>query len=126
MAEPTVTPATGTTRETAPKPAKRSSVFGSLFSKKDNLSPTRERKEKEIMPAVPAKDIESAPVSESAPQLEDNMSPSSAQPAEAVAAPTASPTAPTTTPAESKGGIFGFMKQKEPQQQVSDTIIFRC
>ena len=85
-AEPAVaetTPAS-TTRETAPKPNKRGSIFGSIFGKKD--APTLASAE--TPPAVPAKDDQSA-VSSTAPQL-DNP----------VTSPTAETTAATTeTPA---------------------------
>lgn len=106
-----------TMRETAPRPAKRGSMFGSFFNKRDNASPTRERKEKDIAPAVPNKDVEPAPVSATAPQLEDPMSTSSSQPAE-TAAPASTTIPSVTTPSsESKGGIFGFMRQKDAQHQ---------
>ena len=115
-------PSSGTARETAPKPAKRSSVFGSLFSKRENASPTRERKEKETMPVVATKDSEPISVAEQAPQLDGLANKSSAQPAEEIATPSASAASPTAALSESKGGIFGFMKQKEVQNQVSKDI----
>ena len=110
-------------RDNAPKPSKRNSIFGSFFGKKDVTSPTKE----EAAPSVPAKDVEPTVVSATAPQLEDPVH-TAAQPTE---------TAPTTThrldtthastpatkhngsPSATKGGIFGFMKQKDAQHEVS-------
>ncbi|KAI9698930.1 MAG: hypothetical protein M1836_003119 [Candelina mexicana] len=43
--------------ETTPKPAKRNSLFGSLFQKKDVRSPVEDKPERETAPAVPAKDV---------------------------------------------------------------------
>ncbi|KAI9747807.1 MAG: hypothetical protein M1835_001968 [Candelina submexicana] len=43
--------------ETAPKPAKRNSLFGGLFQKKDVRSPVEENSERETAPVVPAKDV---------------------------------------------------------------------
>lgn len=56
--------ATSTEAAVAPRPTKRGSMFGSIFGKN---SPTTERKEKDVVPSVPAKDTEAAPV---APQLD--------------------------------------------------------
>ena len=65
------TPVEATTaRDLAPKPNKRNSVFGSFFNKRDNASPTRERKDKDALIA-PVKDNEPAPLSATAPQLDD-------------------------------------------------------
>ena len=75
---------TGTTRETAPKPNKRNSLFGGLFGKKDAASPTPT----ETNPAV-AKD-EPSTVSSSAPQLDNPVTEPTA---------TAAPTVDTTTEA---------------------------
>lgn len=112
-----------TIRETAPRPVKRGSMFGGFFNKRDNASPTRERKEKDIAPTAPSKDVGPAPISATAPQLEDPISTSSTHPAEPTAP--ASTTIPdmTAPSSESKGGIFGFMRQKETQHQVSDTVL---
>ncbi|KAI9722318.1 MAG: hypothetical protein M1812_001790 [Candelaria pacifica] len=52
-----VTSARETTVETAPKPTKRNSLFGGLFQKKDVASPAEEKSERDIAPAVPAKDV---------------------------------------------------------------------
>ena len=103
-------------RETMLKSTKRGSVFGSFFNRKDSSLPT-ERKEKELAPAVPSKDSEPTPVSSTAPQLEDPMKTSTVEPVEASAP--ASMASPIATSPENKGGIFGFMKQKEAQHQVS-------
>lgn len=53
-------------RETAPKPNKRGSIFGSIFGKKDAPTPAS----LETPPTVPAKDDQSA-VSSTAPQLDN-------------------------------------------------------
>jgi len=115
-----VTPA----RETAPRPAKRNSIFGSFFGKKDVTSPTKE----DVAPVVPVKDAEPMGVSATAPQLEDPVNTAS-QPTETVPATTmgkldtTAASTPATkqnvSPSASKGGIFGFMKQKEVQLEVS-------
>ena len=109
--------------ETAPKPSKRNSVFGGLFNKKDVTNPPAEPVEKGA-PAVPAKDNETVPVSKDAPQLDTPVDTTS--PAEAATAPeaTKSATSPiSTNPSEQKGGIFGFMKQKEVQHDVRTSMI---
>lgn len=79
-------------RETAPKPNKRGSIFGSIFGKKDAPTPAS----LETPPTVPAKDDQSA-VSSTAPQL-DNPVPTST--AETTAATTETPvtTAEATVP----------------------------
>lgn len=115
-----VTPA----REAAPRPAKRNSIFGSFFGKKDVTSPTKE----DVAPVVPVKDAEPLAVSATAPQLEDPVNTAS-QPTETVPATkmgkldTTAVSTPATkqnvSPSATKGGIFGFMKQKEVQHEVS-------
>ena len=112
-----------TMRETVPRPSKRGSMFGSFFNKRDNASPTRERKEKDIAPAVPSKDVEPTPISATAPHLEDPMSTSSPGPAEPAAPASATIPSVTTPSTEMKGGIFGFMRQKEAQHQVRNTAL---
>ncbi|MCJ1403291.1 hypothetical protein MMC11_006514 [Xylographa trunciseda] len=112
-------PSPAIAHEVAPKPIKRGSVFGSLFGKKDGVSPSLERKEKDVVPAVPAKDSETAPLAATAPQLDPVTT--SASPVEAANAEpeiaAASPTTKVTSPSEVKGGIFGFLKQKEAQKE---------
>ena len=139
-AEPTVAPAPGETpvaaasaaRETAPRPSKRNSIFGSFFGKKDAMSPTKE----EAAPVVPAKDAESTAIPADAPQLENPVAaapqPTETAPAAAMgkldtAASPAPPTKQNVSPSASKGGIFSFMKQKEVQQEVSRELrIYQC
>ena len=89
-AEPTVAE---TTREAAPKPNKRNSIFGSIFGKKDAVTPTST----EATTAVPVKDAQST-LSSTAPQLE---TPVTSPTAETTATTTETPatTAETTTPA---------------------------
>ena len=123
--------------------SKRGSVFGSVpfFGKKKDETP---KKEEEAPPAVPAKDTTTKPVSDTAPQLESPVKPEDATPPAApaienkdttketseaaVPAATAVPAAsaktkdsekPERKSSESKGGLFGFLKQKEAQHEVS-------
>ncbi|MCJ1475595.1 hypothetical protein MMC13_004258 [Lambiella insularis] len=107
------------TPEIAPKPAKRASVFGNLFGKKDGVSPTIERKEKEIVPAVPAKNTEPVPVTTSVPQVEPVSTSTPAVEPMSTEQETAAviPAAKAGSPSESKGGMFGFLKQKEVQRE---------
>ena len=125
VAEPVI-PAEGDAgnagRETMLKSSKRGSVFGSFFNRKDSSLPT-ERKEKDQAPIVPTKDNEPTSVSATAPQLEDPMKTSTTEPTEATA-PTSTASVTATSP-ENKGGIFGFMKQKEAQHLVG-FITFPC
>ena len=113
-------------RDNAPKPSKRNSIFGSFFGKKDVTSPTKE----EAAPIVPAKDVEPTAVSATAPQLEDPVS-TTTRPTETVPTTTAGKldttvastpaTKQNVSPSATKGGIFGFMKQKEAQHEVSES-----
>ena len=123
---------------------KRGSVFGSVpfFGKKKDETP---KKEEEAPPAVPAKDTTTTkPVSDTAPQLESPVKPEDATPPAApvvenkdttketteAAVPTAAAVPTTGTKnkdtekperksSESKGGLCGFLKQKEAQHEVS-------
>jgi len=114
-----------TTREHAPKPSKRNSLFGSLFNKVS--SPSQEKTEKEVGPTVPVKETETAPVSAVAPQLADPVDTTVSKPvttsneADAVAvSPGASNTRHTlTSSSPPKGGIFAFMKGKDARSEVS-------
>lgn len=112
-----------TTREHAPKPSKRNSLFGSLFNKVS--SPSQEKTEKEVGPTVMVKETETAPVSAVAPQLADPVDTTVSKPvttsneADAVT-PAASNTRHTlTSSSPPKGGIFAFMKGKEARSEVS-------
>ena len=87
------TTATGTARETAPKPNKRNSLFGGLFGKKETTSPAAT----ETAPALVAKD-EHSTVSETAPQLDDPVAEPTAAPAVDTTAAPAAATADTTSP----------------------------
>lgn len=107
------------------KKSKRSSIFGSFFPKKDVTSPSAEKSEKEAAPAVPEKDKEVPPVSDTAPKLDE---PATTKPID-----TAAVTAPvdaenkepkevkenketpneTGTSPSSKGGLMGFIKKQE-------------
>ena len=100
---------------------KRGSVFGNLpfLSKKEKETPT---KKEDLAPAVPAKDTE--PVAETAPQLEPvrtTAEPPAVAASESAAEPpttTTTATTPKTEKPDSKGGLFGFLKQKEAQNEV--------
>ena len=118
-------------RENAPKSNKRNSLFGGFFNKKDTGSPILERTEKDVGPTPPLKDTEPTPSSAPATQLTEPVNTSSVQTTEpsqeSVPTTLDTTTAPVVgdTPVQkssptSKGGIFGFMKQKEAQHSVSD------
>ena len=105
------------TADTAPKSSKRNSVFGGFFNKKDTPK-------KDVAPAVPPKDDESG----TAPKASEPTDTSPANAAEGVTdtpAATETPAPTSTTPTqktpqtESKGGLFGFIKSKEAQHEVS-------
>ena len=105
---------------------KRGSVFGNLFNKKDNASPTRERKEKDVAPAVPAKDAEPTTAATEAAATETTPASAEAPAAGTSSLETASPTthSKATMPYESKGGLFGFIKQKDTQHEVIREIAY--
>ena len=116
--------------------SKRGSVFGSVpfFGKKKEESA---KKEEESPPAVPAKDPQ--PVSETAPQLENPVKPEDATAPAAPVTESKEPAAKEVTEAatsaatstnnkeadksESKGGLFGFLKPKETQPEVSHIFV---
>ena len=118
----TTTPTT-TTREQAPKPSKRNSLFGSLFNKVS--SPSQEKTEKDVVPIVPAKDTEASPVSAVAPQLADPVDTTASHPApmsheaDAVTPGTSNNRHTLTSSSPPKGGIFAFMKGKDARSEVS-------
>lgn len=96
------TTTTPTTRETAPKPAKRNSIFGSIYQKVK--SPTAEKKEHEVAPAVPPKDSEAPQIAEPVKDTDDTFQDAPEtkveEPAEAkVEEPLATTTAATAAPA---------------------------
>ena len=134
LAESGVEPWNPVNRESAPKPNKRNSLFGGLFNKKDAGSPTLERTERDVGPTPPLKDTESTPTSAPAPQTPEPATKSTVQTAEpshesvpgvleATTAPVAGDAPVQKSPPTSKGGIFGFMKQKEAHYSVSPMII---
>lgn len=109
--------------------SKRGSVFGAIpfLNKKEKEAPVK--KEEEVKPAVPAKDTE--PVSETAPQLAnpiegtgvtepltDAEPAAESEPVATTGAKGASSPSPKADKTESKGGFFGFLKQKEQQLEV--------
>lgn len=107
------------------------------------MSPTSEKSEKEVGPAVPAKDHEVSAVSENAPKLEEPIENKPIDTA-AVTAPVDAPTPVTepvkepvvtkaTTPAaksasspSAKDAIIGFIKKQESKFEVrqSDSLTF--
>ncbi|MCJ1439021.1 hypothetical protein MMC27_008411 [Xylographa pallens] len=112
-------PSSAIAPEIAAKPTKRGSVFGSFFGKKDGVSPSLERKEKDIVPAVPAKDREIVPLATTAQQLDPvaTSAPSVDGATAELEAGATSPITKATSPGEFKGGMFGFLKQKEAQKE---------
>jgi len=112
-----------TTREHAPKPSKRNSLFGSLFNKVS--SPSQEKTEKEVGPTVPVTETETGPVSAVAPQLRDPVDTTASQPvlmrneADAVTPGTSNTRHTVTSSSPPKGGIFAFMKGKDVRNEVS-------
>lgn len=111
-----------TATPTTDKKSKRSSIFGSFFPKKDVTSPITEKAEKDAAPAVPEKDKEVPPVSDTAPKLDE---PATTKPIDtaAVTAPVdaenketketkETPTETGTSPT-GKGGLRGFIKKQE-------------
>lgn len=110
------TPA-GTAREAAPKPHKRNSLFGSLFSKKDVASPTAT----ETTPAV-VKD-EPSTVTPNVPQLDNHLtepaaaaSPSAETNAEAPAAETTSSVSNTTPTGGRRSTFFSNLGTKKERK----------
>lgn len=109
----------------APKP-KRASVFGSFF-KRDSSSPTREKKEKEVAPVVPAKDAEVTPaVAPVAPQL-DPVATTAEAPSETVVAPVpATATTPEAASKEKRRQSFftiNSSKKEKKEGAISDTEV---
>jgi len=103
-----------------PKPTKRGSIFGTLAQKLK--SPTTEKKESEVAPAVPAKDAEAAPAVE-APKTEE------VKPEEPAVAATDAPKEEevkpaTTTPHKEKENFFGkfLNKAKSPTTETAPKI----
>ena len=86
---------TTSTRDTAPKPNKRASLFGGFFGKKD---PAAAPTTAETAPSVPAKE-EPSTVSNTAPQLENPVTDSPTEPTTGtVASETPATAAGSTTP----------------------------
>lgn len=84
-----------TTRDTAPKPNKRASIFGGFFGKKDAAATPSAT---ETAPAIPMKD-EPSTVSSAAPQLENPMTePATAATAGTTATETPAAITESTTP----------------------------
>ncbi|KAF2196939.1 hypothetical protein GQ43DRAFT_230564 [Delitschia confertaspora ATCC 74209] len=105
--------------EKKPKPTKRTSIFGSLAMKLK--SPTAEKKESELVPAVPAKDTE---VSAEAPKVEAPLAATDAS-VPLVEAPKVEDVKPaTTTPHKEKENFFGkFLgKAKTPTTETAPKL----
>ena len=123
---------TSTTRETAPKPNKRNSIFGSIFGKKDAATPAATPASTETPPAVPAKD-EPSTVSPTAPQLDNPVTSPTAETTAATtetpagAAEASTPAATTTTPLsptdKRRTSFFGNLGTKKERRtgEKSDT-----
>ncbi len=122
------------------KGGKRGSIFGSFFGgRKDVTSPTAEKTPTDVAPAVPTKDSEVAPVSETAPKIDE---PPQSKPIDtaAVTAPVDSaiaahdppvnsvhaqitvgtPTTKSPTTPSHKGGVMGFFKRQDSKLEVCD------
>lgn len=115
----------------AEKRAKRASVFGGIFGKKNVTSSDAEKTEAEAGPAVPAKDSDIPPVSETAPKIEQPVhqapldTAAVVAPVDTVQTPAAveepvtkdkpiTPTETTSSPKQKEGGGFlGFIKKAE-------------
>jgi hypothetical protein len=126
---PTTEAAVVTPKAEAPKPTKRGSVFGSIFGKKDTVSPKEEKKEKDVVPAVPAKDTEVAAV---APQLDPVSTEAPSEETPAVVPEPATETAPApsaASPVEStpatkekrRQSFFSLGGKKEKKSESADT-----
>jgi hypothetical protein len=96
------------TAEAAPKPAKRNSLFGSLWGKKESSS-------KDAVPTIATKEPETTPVSATAPRIEEPINPTStasgtvapapppvAEPSESSPVATTSPAVSPSTPSTDK------------------------
>ncbi|KAL8736222.1 MAG: hypothetical protein Q9166_000377 [cf. Caloplaca sp. 2 TL-2023] len=120
------TPAITTSRETAPKANKRNSIFGGFFGKKETpatTTPTANTTAHEPAPAVPAKDTEQAPISQAAPQAENQATettPSVDTAATTQNAPTttstASPVSPDATKANRRSSFFSNLGTKKEKR----------
>ena len=96
MTSPTE-PATGSTaREVAPRSAKRTSIFGNFFNKKDTMGPTSPSAE--TAPSIPAKEPGAAVTSSTAPQIEDPVNTTTT---DSTATPVAATTEPSATALDS-------------------------
>jgi hypothetical protein len=120
------------------KGGKRGSIFGSLFGgKKEVTSPSTEKPEGEVAPAISPKDNEVAPVSETAPKIDEPFqskpidtaavtapmdSAVAAQEAPADSAHAQTTTGPATTKSPTtpshKGGVMGFFKRQDSKVEV--------
>ncbi len=120
------------------KGGKRGSIFGNFFGgRKDITSPTAEKAQTDAAPVIPTKDSEVAPVSETAPKIDE---PPQSKPIDtaAVTAPvdsaiaahdlpagsvhaqttTGTPTAKSPTTPSHKGGVMGFFKRQDSKLEV--------
>ncbi len=109
---------TSSTRETAPKPNKRNSIFGNIFGKKDAATPAAT----EAPPAVPAKDEQST---STAPQLDNPVTSPIAEPTAATietpataaeATTPAAATSPTSPTDKRRTSFFGNLGTKKERR----------
>lgn len=127
------TPASST-RETAPKPNKRASLFGGFFGKKDIAAPSANAATTETASTVPAKD-EPTTVSSTAPQLENPVPQPAAEPATAGTLTTGTPATAgeavtpgsTTTPTDKRRSSFfgnlGTKKERKTGTTSGDEVV---
>ena len=114
------------------RPNKRNSFFGSFFQRKDVASPVEEKTEKEVVPPVPAKDIDApavAPVVLSPAPVAESVAPVPPKDATTTTSTAPAMTEPVLTPKVEKSaslpkeGFFGkLMKQEKVKHQVSGSL----
>ncbi len=113
-------PVTPAASKEAPKPSKRNSLFGTFFQRRETASPSEEKKEHDLVPAVPAKDSE---ISATAPTLPETANVTEDKPSEPIAtspAPATSEVSKEKPASAPKEGFFGrFLRQDKAKTPVS-------
>jgi hypothetical protein len=100
------------TKEEKPKPTKRGSIFGTFFEKVK--SPTTEKKEHDVVPAVPAKEVEPTPAASKPLEEAQVAAPATSEPVQestSLKTDEAKPSEPkpTSTPTKEKVGTLKEM-----------------
>lgn len=101
------------TKEEKPKPTKRGSIFGTFFEKVK--SPTTEKKEHDVVPAVPAKEVEPTPAASKPLEEAQVAAPATSEPVQestSLKTDEAKPSEPkpTSTPTKEKVGTLKEMR----------------